>query len=117
MGFFHIALSTGTAMIASVVLGIAVDDTIHYLSAYRRGYDGRSCRAIRRTTRTTGFALIATTVALSAGFWVAIFGSFQPTVYFALLSGVTMWLALICDMLVLPACLRLAYGEKKAPAR
>ena len=108
MGFSGIAMSTGTAMIASVVIGIAVDDTIHYLSAYRQaGHAGRAA-AIRKTTRSTGFVLLSTTMALSAGFWVAIFGSFQPTIFFALLAGLTMWFALACDLLVLPAFLRLA---------
>ena len=108
MGFTGIALSTGTVMIASVVIGIAVDDTIHYISAYRRTPHPDRGDAIKATTRSTGFVLLSTTLALSAGFWVAVFGSFQPTVYFALLTGVTMWFALACDLLVLPAFLKLA---------
>lgn len=114
MGFFRIDLSTGTAMIASVVLGVAVDDTIHYLSAYRESVrQTGDCRlSLRRTTASTGFALVSTTLALSLGFWVAIFGSFQPTVYFALLSGLTMWFALICDLLVLPASLKLFHSRR-----
>ena len=118
MGFAGIELSIGTAMIASVVIGVAVDDTIHYLAAFRKVYRGNVSEALRATTRTTGFALTATTTALSLGFWVAIFGSFQPTVHFALLSGMTMWFALINDLLVLPACLNLVYrqGEKTSTA-
>lgn len=113
MGFAGIELSIGTAMIASVVIGVAVDDTIHYLAAFRKNYRGNNCReALRATTRTTGYALTATTLALSIGFWVAIFGSFQPTVHFALLSGLTMWFALINDLLVLPACMNLVYAHK-----
>lgn len=114
MGFFQIDLSTGTAMIASVVLGVAVDDTIHYLSAYRKSvrHTGDCRLSLRRTTASTGFALVSTTLALSLGFWVAIFGSFQPTVYFALLSGLTMWFALICDLLVLPASLKLFHSRR-----
>lgn len=113
MGFFSIDLSTGTAMIASVVIGIAVDDTIHYLSAFKKTFGGNCDVAIRNTTRFTGYALTSTTLALSLGFWVALFGSFQPTVYFALLSGLTMWFALICDLLVLPACLKLTFCSQK----
>ncbi len=108
MGYAGITLSTGTVMIASVVIGIAVDDTIHYLSSYRRTVRRDRLEAISYTTRSTGFVLLATTMALSAGFWVAVFGSFQPTIHFALLSGVTMWIALACDLLVLPAFLRIA---------
>jgi predicted RND superfamily exporter protein len=108
MGFAGIALSTGTAMIASVVIGIAVDDTIHYIAAYRRTVVRDKLDAIRYTTRSTGFVLLSTTLALSAGFWVALCGSFQPTIYFAWLAGMTMWFAIICDLLVLPSFLRLA---------
>ncbi|MCB1062865.1 MAG: MMPL family transporter [Verrucomicrobiae bacterium] len=114
MGFTGIALSTGTAMIASVVIGIAVDDTIHYLAAYRRTVRHHRNEAIRHTTRSTGFVLLSTTMALSAGFWVALFGSFQPTIYFAFLTGMTMWFALVCDLLVLPAFLRLASPNERA---
>jgi|GEM_PF-2440900 len=113
MGFFKIDLSTGTTMIASVVIGVAVDDTIHYLAAFKRANQGDCDQALKKTTRLTGFALVSTTSALSFGFWTAIFGSFQPTVYFALLSGITMWFALACDLLVLPACLKLAFSKRK----
>lgn len=108
MGYGGIDLSTGTSMIASVMIGIAVDDTIHFLAAFRRNYRGRADEAIRETLGSTGLSLFATTLALSLGFWVAVFGSFQPTVYFAILSGITMWLALAFDLVVLPSCLKLA---------
>jgi predicted RND superfamily exporter protein len=114
MGFAGIELSIGTAMIASVVIGVAVDDTIHYLAAFQKSYHGNCRETLRLTTRTTGYALTATTLALSIGFWVAIFGSFQPTVHFALLSGLTMWFALINDLLVLPACMNLVYRRKES---
>ncbi len=114
MGFAGIDLSTGTAMIASVVIGLAVDDTIHFLAGFRRTFDGDCAAALLETARTSGFAIVATTLTLSAGFWVAIFGSFQPTVHFALLSGLTMWFALAFDLFVLPACLRLAHGRPRS---
>lgn len=112
MGYGGIDLSTGTSMIASVMIGIAVDDTIHFISAFRRNYQGDVDAAIRTTMSSTGLSLIATTLALSLGFWVAIFGSFQPTVHFALLSGITMWFALAFDLVVLPACLKLGYRRR-----
>lgn len=114
MGFGGIDLSTGTSMIASVMIGIAVDDTIHFMAAFRRSYKGNGDETIRETMRSTGLSLVATTLALSLGFWVAIFGSFEPTVLFALLSGITMWLALAFDLIVLPACLKLAYDRWEA---
>lgn len=111
MGFGGIDLSTGTSMIASVMIGIAVDDTIHFMAAFRRSYQGNGDETIRETMKSTGLSLVATTLALSLGFWVAIFGSFEPTVLFALLSGITMWFALAFDLVVLPACLKLAYDR------
>ncbi len=105
MGAFGIDLSTGTAMIASAVIGLVVDDTIHYLSEFYRSYSGDAVAAVRHTTNGIGSALVLNNLALVLGFWVGCFGSFKPTIYFSLLSGVTMINAMICDLFVTPACL------------
>jgi hydrophobe/amphiphile efflux-3 (HAE3) family protein len=105
MGYLGIALSSGTVMIGSVVLGIAVDDTIHYLVRLRREHSGDLARALQATTSRTGPALIISSVVLALGFWVGALGSFWPTIHFSLLTGLTIISALACDLLVLPACL------------
>jgi hypothetical protein len=105
MGALGIDLSTGTAMIASSVLGLVVDDTIHYMTHYTRVYRGDPTEAIRETTGEIGPALFLNNVVLVLGFWVGCFGSFKPTIYFSLLSGLTMITALLCDLYVTPACL------------
>jgi len=105
MGFCGIELSTGTAMIASAVLGLVVDDTIHYLSHYRRVYAGDAVAAIRATSRAVGAPVTVTSVSLILGFWVGALGSFKPTIYFSLLTGLTMITGVVCDLLVLPASL------------
>jgi hypothetical protein len=105
MGFAGIELSTGTAMIASAVLGLVVDDTIYYLSHYRRVYAGDAVAAIHDTARAVGAPVTAASVSLILGFWVGAFGSFQPTIYFSLLTGLTMITGVACDLLVLPASL------------
>jgi len=105
MGFAGIELSTGTAMIASAVLGLVVDDTIYYLSHYRRVYAGDAAAAIRDTARAVGTPVTAASVSLILGFWVGAFGSLQPTIYFSLLTGLTMITGVACDLLVLPASL------------
>lgn len=105
MGFLGIDLSTGTAMIASAVLGLAVDDTIHYLSHYRRAYRGDCIAAIAHATEHAGAPVTITSVSLVLGFWVGCLGSFKPTIYFSLLTGITMITGAICDLFVLPACL------------
>ena len=105
MGYLGIDLSTGTAMIASVVIGLAVDDTIHYLTRFQREQSRGTVDAIHATTTGIGNALLISSVVLVIGFWVGALGSFKPTIYFSLLTGVTMVGALICDLLVLPATL------------
>jgi predicted RND superfamily exporter protein len=107
MGALGIDLSTGTTMIASVVIGIAVDDTIHYLTRFRREQWRGTPEAVRTTTTGTGRALVISSVVLVIGFWVGALGSFKPTIYFSLLTGITMISALFCDLLVLPASLLL----------
>jgi predicted RND superfamily exporter protein len=107
MGFLGIDLSSGTAMIASAVIGLVVDDTIHYLADYYRSYAGDAAAAIRHTTTGIGAALVMNNLALVFGFWVGALGSFKPTIYFSLLSGATMISAMICDLFVTPACLLL----------
>jgi predicted RND superfamily exporter protein len=105
MGATGIDLSSGTAMIASVVLGIAVDGTIHYLARFRREHLGDPAAAVRATTSATGRALIGASVVLALGFWVGALGSFRPTIHFSVLTGLAILGALVCDLLVLPACL------------
>jgi len=105
MGMVGIDLSTGTAMIGAVVIGLAVDDTIHYLVRYRREFSGEPSTAVLATTTGTGRALTISSLVLAFGFWVGCFGSFWPTIYFSLLVGGTLIAALLCDLLVLPAVL------------
>src|SRR6185503_14432694 len=83
MGFAGIELSTGTAMIASAVLGLVVDDTIYYLAHYRHAYRGDAVAAIHATTRAVGAPVTAASVSLVLGFWVGALGSFKPTIYFS----------------------------------
>ena len=113
MGWLGIDLSTATTMVASVVLGIAVDDAIHYLARFRSEFTGDLEGAVDRTTRITGQVLTVTTVVLTLGFWVGTLSSFKPTVYFSLLSGLTMVTALICTITLLPACLRVLHAERE----
>lgn len=105
MGYFGIALSTATTMVASVAMGIAVDDTIHYLAGFRRHHRGDVAVAVRETTHRTGRVLVISSCVLAAGFWVGGLGSFRPTVWFSLLTGGTILSALVCDLVLLPACL------------
>ncbi len=107
MGYAGIALDLGTAMIGSVCMGIAVDDTIHFLTRYRRWLraHGREAEAIRSTLDEVGRPIVTTSVALALGFMVFAFSGFGPHQNFGLLSAFTLGAALLGDLVLLPACL------------
>ncbi len=117
MAVAGITLNTGTAMIAGVVSGILVDDTIHYLSRFLHERAGDTVTRIVRTTNGVGRAVVIANCVLVLGFWVGAAGSFLPTVHFSLLTGMTMISGLACDLLVLPAGLIVADRLRRKPAR
>jgi len=113
MGLVGIDLSTGTAMIACVVLGLAVDHTIHYLSALRHTRQSDRFQAIFETTQGVGPALVVSTLILSAGFGVGVAGSFKPTIYFSLFTALAMLVALFSNLLVMPMLMGMRRSKGK----
>lgn len=107
MGWLGIDLSMGTCLIASIVLGLAVDDTIHYLAQYKHAYaqEMDSIAAMRHTLMTIAQPIVATTVAISAGFSILMFSIFTPTAVFGLLMMLAMASALSGGLIILPALL------------
>lgn len=108
MGLFNVPLNPGTASVAAVALGIAVDDTIHffttYLHACRREPDPD--QAINDTLRTESIPVITTTIALAAGFLILVFSNFTIVAQYGWLSAYTMIVAVFTDMFLTPALLR-----------
>ena len=107
MYFFKMNLNIGTALVASVCLGIAVDDTIHFLSNYyilrKKGIE---CKlAMAQVFTYTGNALFITTLILALSFGVFMFGDFIPNVYFGVLAAIVLSMAYIIDVIFLPALL------------
>ena len=113
MGAFGIWLDTGTAMIASVAVGIAVDDTIHLFHAYRRrrARGAGTVFALARAIKGTGRAVCATTLVLCLQFLLLTTSDFQPTQAFGLLTAGALAAALLFDLLLLPAILSLCRGQ------
>ena len=107
MGWFGIPLDVSTIMIASVTLGIAVDDTIHFITWYTRNMAVSEDRrtAIIKTFRDVGKPIVITSVVLFLGFFVLILGSIKPTQAFGVLTAFSMLFALIGDIIFLPALL------------
>ena len=105
MGWLGIPLSASTGMIASIAIGLAVDDTIHYLYRYNREFkkDLDKDRALRDTIKSIGRPIIFTSLTIGIGFFVLMFSHFKPTATFGFLMVITMLTALIGDLLLLPA--------------
>jgi predicted RND superfamily exporter protein len=104
MGWLNIPLDMMTITIASISIGIAVDDTIHYLFRYRNEYKrlGNYVEAMQSSHTSIGHAMTYTSLAISIGFLVLVLSAFTPTIYFGLLTVVAMLVALATDLLLLP---------------
>ncbi|MCO4813423.1 MAG: MMPL family transporter [Flavobacteriales bacterium] len=114
MGYSGIDLKTSTSIVFTIAFGIAVDDTIHFLGKFK--YEllkGKGkLYALKRTYLTTGKAMILTTFILCSGFLLLIFSSFLGTIYMGLLLCITLLVALIADLTILPVMLLLFYKVK-----
>lgn len=95
-------------IVASVTIGLAVDDSIHFILAYegarKRGADVDT--AIREAGQTSGSAMLLSTVILASGFAVFLLASLQSGVNFGLISVVVIVSALLADLILLPALLK-----------
>ena len=107
MGFAGIELSTATAMIASIVLGLVVDASIQFLYRFRKEFQQRShyIQSLHHTYRNMGQSMVVSTLILCMGFASSVCASFRITVHFGMLTSLTIFLALICSLLVMPAIL------------
>lgn len=105
MGFLNIPLDVSTIMIASVTIGIAVDDTIHFIVWYRRNtqYGLDMTAALQKTFQDTGKPILITSILLSISFAILIAGSVKPVQAFGMLAGLAMLFAVIGDLFMLPA--------------
>lgn len=109
MGWAGIRLDIATAIIASITIGIGVDNTIHFLNTYRhhRAAGRDMDHTIILTLTTAGRAIIYTALALILGFAVLIVSSFKPILFFSILVGITFIATTIGALLVLPSVIRL----------
>ncbi len=107
MGFAEIRLDSMTAMVASISIGLAVDDSIHFMArvSEERGRGTAMAEALRRATTGVGRALVYTSICLCAGFASMLTGSFVGTFYFGILCLLTIVFALAADLLLLPVLL------------
>ncbi len=109
MGWFGIPLDIMTITIAAISIGIGVDDAIHYVHRFREEFarDGDYIGAIRRSHHSIGRAIYFTSVIIVAGFSILSLSNFIPTIFFGLLTGFSMLIALVANLTLLPVLLRL----------
>ncbi|MBF9253760.1 MMPL family transporter [Pontibacter sp. 172403-2] len=115
MGFLGINMTVSISIIFTIAFGIAVDDTIHFLSKLRLELRaGKSIPyAVKRTFIFTGKAIIITSCILVAGFLTLVFSTFDATFYVGLFVSLTLFFAVIGDLYLLPVLVLLFYRPRK----
>lgn len=114
MGWTGIPLDIATATIGAIVLGIAVDDTIHFLFRYRAERQAGLSReeAVGRTYRETGRAVVFASMVLAIGFAVLATSSSQSIAYFGVVASLSIVGAMLADLFLLPVLL--LFGRKES---
>jgi predicted RND superfamily exporter protein len=104
MGVFKIPLDLMTITIAAISVGIAVDNSIHFIDRFKNEMLERNDlpAAISQATENVGQAMFYTTLVITAGFLIMVFSNFVPTMYFGVLTGLAMVTALVANLVMLP---------------
>ena len=104
MGWFSIPLDMMTITIAAISMGIAVDNTIHYIYRFKteitKDYD--YMESMKRSHKSIGYAMYYTSITIIVGFSILVFSNFIPSIYFGLLTGLAMLMALLASLTLLP---------------
>lgn len=105
MGWMNLPLDMMTITIASISVGIAVDDTIHYIHRFKEEIkrDGNYIQAMHRCHGSIGYAMFYTSVTVIIGFSILVLSNFIPSILFGLLTGLAMLIAIISALTLLPA--------------
>jgi predicted RND superfamily exporter protein len=115
MGLWGLPLDAFTMLIGSIALGLAVDDTVHFMHNFQRYYrqTGDTVEAITHTLHTAGRAMVITTIVLSLGFLIFMRSEMNNLLNFGGLTGLAIVLALMADLLLAPALMTLIFGKGK----
>ncbi len=121
MGWLGIPLDMMTITIASITIGIAVDNTIHYIVRFKNEFakDGDYLATLERSHSTIGKAMFYTSLTIIMGFSILVMSNFKPTIYFGLLTALAMGVALLGALTVLPQLIVMfrPFGrQQKAPS-
>jgi predicted RND superfamily exporter protein len=107
MGWMNIPLDMMTITVAAISIGIAVDDTIHYIYRFQKEIitDGDYNKTLHRCHNTIGHAMYYTSLTIIIGFSILVLSNFWPTIYFGLFTSMAMLIALIASLTLLPLLL------------
>ena len=107
MGWAHIPLDMMTITIAAISIGIAVDNSIHYIYRFKNEFSTNPdyIKTMYYCHGSIGYALYYTSVTIILGFSILAFSNFLPTIYFGLLTGLAMLIALVASLTLLPQLL------------
>ena len=108
MGYFGISIKPSTILVFSIAFGISVDDTIHFLAKYRQELKYRNNNikeSVVAAIKETGISMFYTSIVLFFGFFIFIASQFGGTLALGLLVSITLLIALLSNLIVLPAML------------
>ena len=105
IGIMGIPLDMMTITIAAITIGIAVDNSIHYIYRFREEYAELKDykKTIKLCHSTVGVAILNTSITIVFGFSILVFSNFIPTIYFGIFTGIAMLLAMISVLTLLPS--------------
>ena len=108
MGYLGIPLDLMTITIAAITIGIAIDNSIHYVYRYQefRSNNNSSIEAMVNSSKTVGMAIRNTSLTIIFGFSILIFSNFYPTIYFGIFTALAMFIAMIGSLTLLPIMLQ-----------
>ncbi len=116
MGWLGLPLDVSSIVIGSILIGLAVDDTIHFLHRFQRYFEKTSttAAAVRETMETTGTALLFTSLVLGSGFLsIGLMGTMSNTIVFGFITAVGIGVAFVADIVIAPALMSLAMRSQE----
>ena len=115
IGWFKIPMNLFTMLVGNIAIGLAVDDTIHFMHNFRRYFEesGDAKFAVMETLHTTGRAMLVTSCVLSIGFFIFMFATMNNLIHFGFLTGFTIIMALLADYFIAPALMVIVNRPKK----
>ncbi|MBW2544029.1 MAG: MMPL family transporter [Deltaproteobacteria bacterium] len=115
MGWLKIPMDLFTMLVGNIAIGLAVDDTIHFMHNFRRYFEesGDAKFAVMETLHTTGKAMLVTSCVLSVGFFIFMFATMNNLIHFGFLTGLAIVLALLADYFIAPALMVVVNRPKR----